>query len=275
MWGSPGTMLAAQLMHERAPATTASPTPGASPRTGSGTSGATSCGCRTCTASCGTTSARVTDSPRTSWCSPGAALLDRARRAELERRSVDVLRELAQRDGDLVQWPATLEFTRPSSGIRTQWCHGAPGIVTSFAAIAPGDDELTGLLTGGGELTWRAGPLVKGPGLCHGTAGNGYAFLKLLDRTGDERWLERARAFGMHAARPGADRARAARAGPLLAVDRRHRRRAVPVGVHHRRLVDARPGWHLGVESPARRGRRPGRGEAQCAIEWAGAHTSR
>jgi hypothetical protein len=52
----------------------------------------------------------------------------------------------------------------------------------------------------GGELTWLAGPLRKGPGLCHGTAGNGYAFLALLARTGDERWLERARAFAMHAA---------------------------------------------------------------------------
>ncbi len=43
------------------------------------------------------------------------------------------------------------------------------------------------------------GPLKKGAGLCHGTAGNGYAFLKLFERTGDERWLERARAFAMHA----------------------------------------------------------------------------
>jgi hypothetical protein len=84
--------------------------------------------------------------------------------------------------------------------IRTQWCHGAPGIVTSFGSIARDDDELTGMLVAGGELTWTAGPLVKGPGLCHGTAGNGYAFLKLLERTGDERWLERARAFAMHAA---------------------------------------------------------------------------
>jgi hypothetical protein len=41
----------------------------------------------------------------------------------------------------------------------------------------------------------------KGPGLCHGTAGNGYAFLALLERTGDERWLARARAFAVHAAR--------------------------------------------------------------------------
>jgi hypothetical protein len=51
----------------------------------------------------------------------------------------------------------------------------------------------------GGELTWRAGPLAKGPGLCHGTAGNAYAFLVLRRRTGDELWLERARAFAMHA----------------------------------------------------------------------------
>jgi hypothetical protein len=33
---------------------------------------------------------------------------------------------------------------------------------------------------GGGELTWRAGPLEKGGGLCHGTSGNGYAFLVLF-----------------------------------------------------------------------------------------------
>ena len=51
----------------------------------------------------------------------------------------------------------------------------------------------------GGELTWQAGPLAKGAGLCHGTAGNGYAFLKLLKRTGNELWLERAQAFAMRA----------------------------------------------------------------------------
>jgi hypothetical protein len=32
-----------------------------------------------------------------------------------------------------------------------------------------------------------------------GTAGNGYAFLKVFARTGDERWLERARRFAVHA----------------------------------------------------------------------------
>ena len=55
------------------------------------------------------------------------------------------------------------------------------------------------LALAGGELTWRAGPLAKGGGLCHGTAGNGYAFLELFRRTGDELWLDRARRFAMHA----------------------------------------------------------------------------
>jgi lantibiotic modifying enzyme len=79
--------------------------------------------------------------------------------------------------------------------IRTQWCHGAPGIVATLAHVL--DVELA---VAGGELAWRAGPLRKGASLCHGTAGNGYAFLALLERTGDERWLERARTFAMHAA---------------------------------------------------------------------------
>jgi hypothetical protein len=39
---------------------------------------------------------------------------------------------------------------------------------------------------------------VKG-GLCHGTAGNGLAFLRLFERTADELWLARARSFAMHA----------------------------------------------------------------------------
>ncbi len=78
--------------------------------------------------------------------------------------------------------------------IRVQWCHGAPGMVATL-----GDLLEEALALAGGELTWRAGPLVKGSSLCHGTAGNAYAFLVLHRRTGDELWLERARAFAMHA----------------------------------------------------------------------------
>jgi len=54
------------------------------------------------------------------------------------------------------------------------------------------------LLLQAGELTWRAGPLVKGVAFCHGTAGNAHALLHLFARTGDERWLAQARVFAMH-----------------------------------------------------------------------------
>ena len=53
----------------------------------------------------------------------------------------------------------------------------------------------------GAELTWLAGAHrdEKGAGICHGTAGNGYALLAAFDRTGDELWLDRARRFAVHA----------------------------------------------------------------------------
>jgi len=122
-------------------------------------------------------------------------LLDDARRAELERRAVAALAHHAQREDGLANWPPALGDAK----VRAQWCHGAPGIVVCTSGIAAGEDALTELLVAGGELTWKAGPLKQSAGLCHGTAGNGYAFLKLLERTGDERWLDRARAFAMHA----------------------------------------------------------------------------
>lgn len=196
MWGSPGTMLAAQVMHERT-------------------------GDERWRDAWNASADRLWEEWRDDlWCQDlygkrlhifGPAhgfagnvlvlargdLLDPVRRAELERRVVATLSKHALRDGSLAQWPPSLE---PSSQPRrTQWCHGAPGIVASLAAVAPGNEVLDELLRGGGELTWRAGPLRKGANLCHGTAGNGYAFLGLFERTGDELWLERARAFAMHA----------------------------------------------------------------------------
>jgi len=78
-----------------------------------------------------------------------------------------------------------------------QFCHGAPGFVICLARF-PGA-ALDALLLAAGEATWAAGPLAKGSNLCHGTAGNAYAFLALHERTRDPLWLERARAFAMHA----------------------------------------------------------------------------
>jgi hypothetical protein len=105
-------------------------------------------------------------------------------------------RQAVVEDG-LANWPPLVGIPLDASRdglVRVQWCHGAPGIVASLADLL--DEELA---LAGGELTWQAGPLRKGANLCHGTAGNGYAFLALHRRTGDDRWLERARAFAMHA----------------------------------------------------------------------------
>jgi hypothetical protein len=105
---------------------------------------------------------------------------------ELRRRIEPVLREHVVWDGDTVNW-------RPLPGKetnRTQWCHGAPGMVSTLGDLMPED-----LLLAGAEHTWRHGPLEKGPGLCHGTGGNGYAFLRTYRVTGDVKWLERARSF--------------------------------------------------------------------------------
>jgi hypothetical protein len=110
----------------------------------------------------------------------------------------ETLERFSVEEDGLVNWPPLTGRPLDANGdrrIRTQWCHGAPGIVATLAPVI--DEELA---VAGGELTWRAGPLRKGANLCHGTAGNGYAFLALLARTGDERWLTRARAFAMHAA---------------------------------------------------------------------------
>jgi hypothetical protein len=78
-----------------------------------------------------------------------------------------------------------------------QYCHGAPGMVATFADAPFTSPELETLLLDGGRYTWSMGPLAKGSNLCHGTGGNGYAFLKLHRRTNDAVWRERARAFAM------------------------------------------------------------------------------
>jgi len=52
---------------------------------------------------------------------------------------------------------------------------------------------------GGADLGGRATSGREGSSICHGTAGNGDAFLEAFVRTGDERWRARARRFAVHA----------------------------------------------------------------------------
>ena len=119
--------------------------------------------------------------------------------AAVESRAVATARAYAIVEDGVASWPALPTGSRTGAPPRVQWCHGAAGIVTSLTGVARGDDRHGELLAAGGEMVWRAGPPAGNPGLCHGTGGNGFAFLALLERTGDERWLRRARAFAIHA----------------------------------------------------------------------------
>jgi lantibiotic modifying enzyme len=125
-------------------------------------------------------------------------LLDRERGRSLQRDTGSILERTAVLENGAANWPPRPrpELPGPDGQIRVQWCAGAPGIVIGAAEYL--DEEL---LLAGAELTWRAGPhgMDKGACICHGTAGNGYAFLKAFARTGNELWLDRARRFAVHA----------------------------------------------------------------------------
>ena len=128
----------------------------------------------------------------------GGGLLDATHRETLQNETNTLLRRTAVIEDGVTSWPSQADgsLVGGDGEIRLQWCAGAPGIVI---AAAPYLDE--DLLLAGAELVWQAGAHgdEKGPSICHGTAGNGYALLRAFERTGDERWLERARRFAMHA----------------------------------------------------------------------------
>ena len=117
----------------------------------------------------------------------------------LASETAAVLARHAFREDGLANWPGAPrpQLARPrDGGICLQSCTGAPGVIAGAWDYL--DEEL---LLAGAELIWQAGAHGddKGHGLCHGTSGNGFALLKAFARTGDERWLERARRFAVHA----------------------------------------------------------------------------
>jgi hypothetical protein len=124
--------------------------------------------------------------------------LSEAEQGRIQTAAAATLAANAQRSEAGANWPpvADGDTSRPCL---VQYCHGAPGMVAAFADAKIAQPVLLSLLEEGGRLTWRAGPLAKGSNLCHGTGGNGYAFLKLGGLTGDPVWTRWARAFAMTA----------------------------------------------------------------------------
>ncbi len=126
--------------------------------------------------------------------------LSAEQRREVERDAIATATRLAVVEEGRANWPAVVDQPLElATGIRTQWCHGAAGMVAALADIGRDDPDWSALLEAGGATVWAAGPLLDRAGLCHGTAGNAYGFLALHARTGDELWLDRARRFAMHA----------------------------------------------------------------------------
>jgi hypothetical protein len=75
-----------------------------------------------------------------------------------------------------------------------QFCHGAPGAVWLFSKAFEvyGDEQYKQLALRSGEAVWCHGLLRKGPGVCHGMSGSGYAMLRLFRLERDPKWLHRA-----------------------------------------------------------------------------------
>jgi lantibiotic modifying enzyme len=95
-------------------------------------------------------------------------------------------------------FPTTLGDVRAKREDRlVHWCHGAPGAVYMLAKayLIFGKEKYLEACKKCGELVWEKGLLYKGPGICHGVAGNGYVFLLLYRLTRDLKYLYRASKF--------------------------------------------------------------------------------
>lgn len=109
------------------------------------------------------------------------------------KASVDYLLSLQDQEGN---FPCTThEIGQPNELIH--WCHGAGGIIFLMAKayVHWNENKYLESCERMGELVWRKGLLRKGPGICHGIAGNGYVFLLMYQLTGDPNYLHRAIQF--------------------------------------------------------------------------------
>jgi len=110
------------------------------------------------------------------------------------KSSIDYILTCEQENGN---YPMVTSECRGDEDELVHWCHGAPGViyVLAKAFLVWKDEKYLSAAMRCGELIWKRGLLRKGPGLCHGIAGNGYPFLLLYRLTSNEKYLHRAREF--------------------------------------------------------------------------------
>lgn len=110
------------------------------------------------------------------------------------KASVEYIESIQTEDGN---WPSCMEEVGLTDHKLVHWCHGAPGTIYLMAKayLVYKDPKYLNACVRAGELVWEKGLLRKGPGICHGVAGNGYVFLLLHRLTGEEKYLYRAKNF--------------------------------------------------------------------------------
>ncbi|XP_022128595.2 lanC-like protein 3 [Pieris rapae] len=110
------------------------------------------------------------------------------------KASIDYILSLQTTEGN---WPCCMEEIGMAEHKLIHWCHGAPGIVYLMAKayLVYKDQKYLNACKKSAELVWQKGLLRKGPGICHGVAGNGMVFLLLYRLTGDDKYLYWATSF--------------------------------------------------------------------------------
>jgi len=113
------------------------------------------------------------------------------------KQSIDFIYQTQEDNGNFV--PSTDELTHkgPQEHELVDWGNGAPGVIHLMGKAYQvfKEDKYLGSCVRAADLIWRRGLLKKGPGLCHGVAGNGYAFLMMYRLTGDPKYYHRAIQF--------------------------------------------------------------------------------
>lgn len=124
---------------------------------------------------------------------PGYLKFNKTAAADI-KETLEYLASLQTENGN---WPCCVEEIGLSDQKLVHWCHGAPGTVYAMAKayLTYKDKRFYDAIIKAGDLVWQKGLLRKGPGICHGVAGNGYVFLLLYRITGDEKYLHRAKMF--------------------------------------------------------------------------------
>uniref|UniRef100_A0A182P589 LanC-like protein 3 homolog n=1 Tax=Anopheles epiroticus TaxID=199890 RepID=A0A182P589_9DIPT len=107
------------------------------------------------------------------------------------KKTIDYVLTLQDSDGN---FPTRYDST---NRMLVHWCHGCAGAIYLFAKafLIFREEKYLDCCRQCANQIWHHGLLRKGPGICHGVAGNGYAFLLMYRLTGEKAYLYRASKF--------------------------------------------------------------------------------